>query len=381
MTAKKIMGIIALVIVGGIGLFALSCDNKNTRTFMWDDQVAELTGKHLDSWLRQAPFDNELKLQEEDKVVLTNAKQVFPFIGRYYNAVEELRTDGTSSDTAIYQQTEVLFKDAVWGDLFVSATLLYNYEEVFLGNSYVETGNTFFGGLDAATDTHSASLHETSVLARKSRYKTGIYWVSANFNRYLLGFYQQGQLVFETVIPLLGTDTLATLNKLKEVSEKLNLNIPEWENASVEQLQTVDGSTSFWIDPFTGIYLGDYMLNDVHLKTGDTPFVQSNTATKGDHYFSYQSPKGLVELYTALGKTTLSEEDFNKENRGMDSYQYHNQYIFYEEGPSEGYVNGTAKTYFKDSQYLEIHYRHPETDSGAKDQVHGILRYIKVRKF
>lgn len=196
-----------------------------------------------------------------------------------------------------------------------------------------------------------------------------------------MGFYQQGQLVFETAIPLLGTDTLTTLNKLKEVSEKLNLNIPEWENASVEQLHTVNEPTSFWADPFTGIYLGEYMLNDVHLKTGDTPFIQSNTASKGDHYFSYPSPKGLVELYTALEKTTVSEADFNKENREMDSYQYRHQHIFYEEGTSEGYVNGTAKTYFKDSQYLEIHYRYPETDIGAKDQIHGILRYIKIRKF
>ncbi len=362
-------------------LFVLSCDNKSTGTFVWDDQVAELTGKHLENWLRQAPFDNELRLQEDDKVVLTNAKQVFPFMGRYYNAIEELHADGTPSDTAIHQQTEILFQDSVWGDLFVSATLLYDDKEVFLSNSYVETGNSFFGGVDALTDTHSASLHETAILAKKPRYKTGIYWVSANFNRYLLGFYQQGQLVFETAIPLFGTDTLATLNKLKEVSEKLNLNIPEWGNASVEQLHTVNEPTSFWTDPFTGIYLGEYMLNDVHLKTGDTPFIQSNTASKGDHYFSYPSPKGLVELYTALEKTTVSEADFNKENREMDSYQYRHQHIFYEEGTSEGYVNGTAKTYFKSSQYLEIHYRYPETDSGAKDQIHGILRYIKVRKF
>src|SRR5690606_26026392 len=166
-----------------------------------------------------APFDNELRLQEDDKVVLTNAKQVFPFMGRYYNAIEELHADGTPSDTAIHQQTEILFQDSVWGDLFVSATLLYDDKEVFLSNSYVETGNSFFGGVDALTDRHSASLHETAILAKKPRYKTGIYWVSANFNRYLLGFYQQGQLVFETAIPLFGTDTLATLNKLKEVSE------------------------------------------------------------------------------------------------------------------------------------------------------------------
>lgn len=361
-------------------LLVTSCDSRNTRTFIWSDDTAELTGQHLEDWLRQAPFDNELKRQNQDKLVLTNAKQVFPFMGRYYNAVEELRRDYTADDTVIYQQTEVLFQDSLWGDLFLSATLLYDDDEVFLRDLYVETGNPFFGGAETAMDTHSASLYETSVFAKKTTYKTGIYWASANFNRYLLGFYQQGQLVFEIAIPLLGTDTLATLNKLKEVNDVLGLNIPEWENATVEQLRQADEPKSFWGDPFTGIYLGDYMLNQVYLKTGDTPFTESNAKMQGDHYFSYQSPKGLVELYTVLQKTDVNEADFDKANRKKNSYQYSYQRIFYEEEPSAGYVSGTASTYFKNKQYLEVHYRYPETDNKAKEYVHDVLRYIKVHK-
>lgn len=362
-------------------LFVMSCDNNHPKEFVWNEQIAALTGKNLDDWLRQAPFDNELKKREKDKIILTNAKQVFPFMGRYYNAIEELHEDHTPSDTAIYRQTEVLFQDPVWGDLFLSATLLYDDQEVFLGSSYMETGNSLLDGTGDVTETHSASLYETSVLARHNSYKTGIYWVSANFSSYLLGFHQQGQLVFEAAIPLLGTDTLATLNKLKEVNEKLNLNISEWANASVEQLHTVEEPKYFWTDPFTGIYLGEYMLNEVYLKTKDTPFIQINTAPKGDHYFSYQSPKGLVELYTKLQKTDAEEADFNKTYQKTDSYQYGHQQVFYEEKFSEGYVIGTAKSYFKDNQYLEIHYRYPESDGEAKIQIHDILKYIKVNKF
>lgn len=214
-----------------------SCSSNNKKDFVWDEDVAAFTGKNLGNWLRQAPFGNELKQHEDDKVVFTNARQVFPFMGRYYSDTEELREGYTENDTVIFRQEEVLYKDPEWGDLFLHATLLYDGREVFLNNSYSQTGNVIFGGMDAAMDTHTASLYETSVFNKNDRYKTGIYWANTGLNRYLLGFYQQGQLVFETVVPLVKSDTLATLNKLKEINKKINLNVPQWENASVQQLR------------------------------------------------------------------------------------------------------------------------------------------------
>src|SRR5699024_411549 len=89
---------------------------------------------------------------------------------------------------------------------------------------------------------------------------------SANYQNYLLGFYQQGQLVFETVVPLRGGDTLATLDKLKEINQRLGLHIPEWENAEVTGLQKVKQPKTFWQDPFLGMYPGEFG-NDVYLKT------------------------------------------------------------------------------------------------------------------
>src|SRR5690606_37181743 len=169
----------------------------------------------------------------------------------------------------------------------------------------------------------------------------------------LLGFYQQGQLVFEGVVPLLGIDTLATLDKLKEVNKSLGLNIPEWENADVAQLQKVDEPTTFWQDPFTGIYPGEFA-EDVYLKIKDNPFVRDDQPRKGDYYFSYRASGGEVSLYTTMQPTELSKEDFTKKNKKLDSYWYSGDDIFYEEHPNDGYIIGTAKTYFKGQRYLEI---------------------------
>lgn len=356
-----------------------SCSSNNKKDFVWDEDVAAFTGKNLGNWLRQAPFGNELKQHEDDKVVFTNARQVFPFMGRYYSDTEELREGYTENDTVIFRQEEVLYKDPEWGDLFLHATLLYDGREVFLNNSYSQTGNVIFGGMDAAMDTHTASLYETSVFNKNDRYKTGIYWANTGLNRYLLGFYQQGQLVFETVVPLVKSDTLATLNKLKEINKKINLNVPQWENASVQQLRIADLPKSFWKDPFIGIYPGKYLSNQVHLKIKNTPFTQNRPAPKGDYYFSYPSPNGLVELYTVLKDTNMDEATFNKTHQEIiKGYRYRNRYIFYTEELSGNHINGTAKIYFKDKRYLEVHYHYPETDHEAKIRIHDMLKHIKT---
>ncbi len=362
-------------------ILLVSCDRPTriTKEFVWNEDVKELTGGNLYTWLQKAPFNNELDRHKDGAVVITNAKQVFPFKGRYYNAIEELGRY-YSTDTVIFRKTEILFRDSLWGDLFLHATLLYDDQEVFLNDTYQEVGNPFFGGAEAVRDMHSSSLSETAVVARHPRYKTGIYWASANYQNYLLGFYQQGQLVFETVVPLRGGDTLATLDKLKEINQRLGLHIPEWENAEVTGLQKVKQPKTFWQDPFLGMYPGEFG-NDVYLKTKDTPFVSDDRARKGDYYFSYPSEGGDVFFYTMMQQTELSKEDFNKTNKKMTKYQYSNNDIFYEEHPESDYVSGLAKAYFMGNQYLEIHFGYPETDSKARQHVHDVLRYIKMLNY
>lgn len=358
-------------------ILLVSCDRQTqfTKEFVWDEDIKELTGGNLHTWLQKAPFNNKLERTGDDVLMFTNARQVFPFKGRYYNAIKELDRY-YSDDTIVFYQTEILFQDSFWGDLFLHAALLYDDQEVFLNDSYYEVGNPIFGGAEAVRDIHRSSLYETSVVAKHSDYKTGIYWASANYKDYLLGFYQQGQLVFETVVPFRG-DTLATLDKLKEINKRLGLHISEWENTEVIDLQKTKEPKTFWQDPFLGIYPQKFG-NIVYLKIKDSPFVKDNKARKGDYYFSDPLKDNDVFFYTTKQQTELNKEDFNIENDKMVRYQYFNNSIFYEEYSENGYVNGLAKIYFMDNEYLEIHFGYPESDREARRYMHDVLKHIKI---
>lgn len=102
--------------------FLSSCDffSSSNKDFQWNDEVATLTGKDLKSWLRNAPFSNELK-GNDNEVMFSNAEQVFPFLGKYYNSVERQTKNYSDPEAGhIYQTETILFQDPHWGDLFVN---------------------------------------------------------------------------------------------------------------------------------------------------------------------------------------------------------------------------------------------------------------------
>lgn len=364
-------------------LFVLAaCNSEKTKKFVWEKEIAQLTGKNLDKWLRQAPFSNELKQTDENKLVFTNAEQVFPFMARYKNAVGELRETYNDPENPVYQKKTVLYQDPEWGDLFVNATLLYDDQEVFLDRSYSTPGNVILGGPDAAMDIHRATLSETAVFARTSDHKTGIYWVRTSGKDYLLGLYQKGRLIFETVIPLRATDTLATLFKLNEVNEKLGLHIAEWKDATIQQLKPANTEETFWEDPFTGIYMDKRStLNKVHLKIGDTPFRLARKAVKGDYYFSYDTSEGKIALFTVLKNTNQDGEGFDEEHKQLNSYELQGQILYYKEEQVKGLIKGVARTYVGQGQFLELNFEYPQTDLEAKAYIHGVLKNIKIFRY
>ena len=370
---------IFLFIISTIVFF--SCSDQGSKDFNWVPKVAEITGKDLESWLRKTPYQNELKNDNENEFVITNVEQVFPFMNKFNNDIGPVNTTIATTDTIIYEQKHLIFQDPVWGDVFVSGTLLYDDEELFLEQSSNSTGNPFFGGVEASGDIYSSTLYETSVQAKHDDYKTGLYWADANSKVYLFGFYQQGQLVFEAVVPLLGSDTAAAINKLGEINKKLNLNIPEWENVSSSALRVNDDPKTFWNDPYVGLYMNEYTMDQVYLKTKNTKLELAKQKEKGDYYFSYQVPQGLVELYTELKPITQNEAEFNKANAKQSKYLNGPQQIFYDEQSSGNFVQGIAKTYTKDNKYLELHYSFPEKDEEARKTVHDILKYIKIFKY
>lgn len=353
--------------------------NAGTRNVDWPTDIAELTGKDLGGWIRQVPFSNELLQDDEDKIVFTNAEQVFPFIGRYYNAIGELEYSPQHPDNPIHQRETVLYRDPDWGDLFVNATLLYEPQEVFLNQYYSERANVIFDGADAATDSYGAALIETGVFADTDGYKAGIYWAETPDRRYLLGFYQNGQLVFEAAIPLRASDTAATLAKLNEVNENLGLGVTEWQQATVLQLRPADTRVTFWKDPFVGIYPEErYLLNKVQLKIKDTPFQLVPQAVKGDYFFCYDTPTGEVELFTVVKDTGDDRNAFDNAHQDLTAYESNGQHVYYEEQETGRRAKGVAKTYFGSGQYLEINFAYPSDDPRARVEVHGVLKHIKV---
>ncbi|SEG71898.1 hypothetical protein SAMN05421877_11556 [Sphingobacterium lactis] len=362
-------------------LFMFTACNSSKKSFSWDKEVAELTGKDLEEWLRKAPFSNEITKTDKDEFVVTNAKQVFPFIAGYYSPIQEINQMKDVEDTVIYDHAEIIYKDPTWGDLFLTATLLHNDEEVYLSESYSESGDALFGGTDALFDSYSAYLHETAVKAKHPTYKTGVYWADAADKSFLLGFYQKGQLLFEVAVPIKGSDTLATFNKLLEVKKSLGLQIPEWDKASFADLQVVETPSTFWKDPYYGLYLGEHLIDEVYLKVKDTPLTLQKTPVKGDYYFTYNSGKGKVELYTQLKPTDQQEPEFNKDHDKLPMYQNLAHKIYFDEKKNGAQVEGIAKVYFKNNKFLEISYQYPEGDEEAKKVIHGVLKYVKLLKF
>ncbi len=74
-------------------LIALASCNKSTqikKEFVWNEDVKELTGGNLYTWLQKAPFDNEVNRGGDGVLVITNSRQVFPFKGRYYNTIKKV---------------------------------------------------------------------------------------------------------------------------------------------------------------------------------------------------------------------------------------------------------------------------------------------------
>ncbi|RAV27880.1 hypothetical protein DN748_16605 [Sinomicrobium soli] len=373
-----------LVSVLTVTLAFSSCNTGNSgKKFAWDPGIAELTGKNLGQWLRKSPFSNELQQTDADKIVFTNAEEVFPFMGRYNNAVEALNYayDGTGT---IYREETVLYQDPEWGDLFVNAVLLFEDGEVFLKDHYSATGSPVFGGVDAVMRTNSSSLRETGIYGTyDGNRKNAVYWALTGGTRYLLGFCQKGQLVFEVAIPADKGDTLAVLDKLKEVNRALGLDITDWETAITADLETRDTRETFWKDPFQGIYFtSESMRDEVRLKLKDTPLKPSERPFDGDYSFEYPSPGGKVVLYTLKKETGKDETSFKEELQELPSYTNGLNHIFYEEEEQvQDRVRGVAKTYCRNNTYLEIHYEYPASDEEARTVIHGVLKYVKVSKF
>ncbi len=361
--------------------FLTSCDffSSSKKDFQWNDEVATLTGKDLKSWLRKAPFSNELK-GNDNEVMFSNAEQVFPFLGKYYNSVEQQKKNYSDPEAGqIYQTETILFQDPHWGDLFVNAALMYNNDELYLNDSNIETGDPMFEGKDAVFNTYHGGLMETSVHSKAQDTKNGLYWGSNSTKVYLLAFYQKNNLAFEVAVPLIGQDTLATLNKLKEVNTALGLNVPEWANAQLKDLNPLDKNGTFWKDPFQGFFAVDYFIQTVFLKILDTDFKEEQSSSDEDiHQFSANNNGGTAKFSVKTAPSTLNFEDFEKKYKDLAHYEYFHKKVYYEEKESGNEVQGKAYAFYSKDKVLEFEFSYPKNNPELKKQMHSILKYVKI---
>lgn len=372
-----------------VGLFLLllfvGC-SESARDFNWQEDNAELTGKDLKAWLRKAPFENELKAPEGQSILMTNAQELFPFIGVYHNKVEELNGLG-DKDNMEYAKELLIFQDPKWGDLIVTASLLYDTEDIYLNEAHSSSANPILSGMDPIESLgvyYSSRLTETGFVNRKPGHTQALYWADANGRTSLLGFMQRGNLLLEAVIPVLNQqDSLATWNKMKELANSLGLPADSWQSATADQMTPQESKTSFWKDPFVPIIRKTPLaLPSVYLKLADTPFQeQEDSGAKNLYHFAYTGKMGPVDLKIQLKDVDMFEEDFNKKNKDITHYTYKHQQIFYTEKAASGRIQGTAMAYAKDKQYLELTYSFPENSAEDKACVHDVLKYVKIMKF
>ncbi|UII26842.1 hypothetical protein LVD15_26715 [Fulvivirga maritima] len=357
------------------------CDSKKKK-FEWTDDIAAITDKNIRQWLRKAPFDEEWDphANSGDNLVTTNEKQVFPFLGGIYNEEGRLRSTGDGRE--VFTDETVIFKDPEFGESFVHAALLYDPEEVFMSSFYSETGNVLMSGADAIHESYRADLTETSVYANENRYKTAIYWVYSGYQSYLMGFYQQGKLVFQVAFPC--NNHGKGLAKLKEVSEKLGLKIKEWEAAGEDDLEKTEDKQSFWKDPYYGIYI-DGFFPQMSVKIKNTPYKKyKNQIAKEegvDYLFGYVNEDGEHKLSFSMKEISVTREQYEKEMNEVNVLPNENGrgpvYVIKQE-VAGNVIEVEAETYFKDDKVLKISATYPTQDSAANEEINDVLTHLRI---
>jgi len=364
-------------------LLLLNCHNK--KPFEWTDDLKPITGTNLKQWIEKSPFDNlwNSHKNNNDNIVIDNRNQVFPFMGKFKNENNNFKNYKTNGD--IYKEETALFNDSQFGESFVYAALLYNSQELFLQPALSEMGNVAFSGANAINKRYYANLSETKIYNKNKTYKTAIYWVDANRKKYLFGFYQRGQLVFQFGFPCNMNNRSEGLKKIKEINQSLNLNVKEWANAQETDLNINNTPQSFWENPFIGIYHNKYTLPDVQVKTKNTGLKKLNknlSYQKGVDYVFAHKNKQLLISFKRETTTVTAQEFVNKFKHGKQIITNNKDQLFItNEEVKNGQVIMDIETYFKNTSILKIQISYPENDNKAKEQLLDILNNLKIQKF
>jgi hypothetical protein len=367
-----------------------SCTNE--RDFEWTEDLQTMIGEDLNGWLRKSPFNGEWNPTEDDKDVISfdNSRQVFPFMGGFKDENSHYRDyfGHSLSKSKVYQVEKIIFKDSQFGESFVYAALTYDGEELFMRPSYSESGSPVFS-TDFMSESHDASLSETMISEKNDSYKTTIYWVDSNYQLYLCGFYQKDKLVFQFAFPCTIGNKSKGLEKIKEINLTLGLNIKEWENSIVDDLEINKTPQSFLDDPFVGLYNEGYFSPKVEIKIKNTGFQKWNEKYAKEEGFDYIFTDFQKEYKISFKREVISlaedKYDRNWERRKpieiISRDEGRGQLFITDKQEVDGQIILKGETYFKDSSILKIEGSYPGSDSEAQELFSDILSNLKVHKY
>ncbi|MBL3658621.1 hypothetical protein [Fulvivirga sediminis] len=371
--------LIAILLILVMGM--QSCDS-NEKEFEWTDDIANITNKNIHQWLRKAPLGEEWNpyADNENQAVITNEKQVFPFLGGFYNEEGKLTSSGDNRD--IFIDETVIYKDPELGESFVHAALLYEPEEAFIKDFYSEMGNVLMSGVDAIHESYQADLTQTQIFNKNKTYKTAVYWVHSGYHTFLMGFYQQGKLVFQLAFPCV--DKERGLAKLQQVNQSLELNIKEWEAAEAKDLEKTKKAQSFWEDPYYGIYLNN-LVPQMRVKIKNTNYkkYKSQIAKEEgvDYLFGYVNGEGEHKLRFSMKELAVSKEEYEDEMTDFNVLPNENGigpvYLIKQEIDGN-LIELEAETFFRKGKVLKISATYPTQDSAANKEINGVLTHLHI---
>jgi len=358
----------------------LSCDTK--KKFTPIETTNSIVGTDLKEWLETAPFNGlwDPTATSDGDYVLTNVDQVFPFIEKYKDATGSFTLHAVNSEI-IHEKHTTVFKDHTYGECVVHASLLYDYQPLFMPSGMSVESNIAFDGINNLNQRYYADLKETKAVDIQPNEKSILYWISANNTRYISGFYQKDQLVFQFAFPF--KDSISSIEKIKDLNTTMRLHVPLWQSVTTDQLVINNEPISFWKDPFVGLY-NERFIPNLQLKLRDTEYKEIPSSDDG---YDYAFAK--AELFSTLSFKTsssaLNKLDFIVRMEDLKHDVVYNEY----EDPvfitidqiTETSRTIVAQTSFKDDQILEIKATLPANDDNAHKEFMNILRFIRIRKY
>lgn len=375
---KKFLHILVFLITAL--LLLLSCDTK--KKFTPSEATNSIVGTDLKEWLETAPFNGlwDPTANSDGDYVLTNVDQVFPFIEKYKDATGSFTLHAVNSEI-IHKKHTTVFKDNTYGECVVHASLLYDHQPLFMPSGMSVGSNIAFDGINNLNQRYYADLKETKVADIQPDEKSILYWINANNTRYISGFYQKDQLVFQFAFPF--KDSISSIEKIKDLNTTMRLHVPRWQSLTTDQLVINNEPISFWKDPFVGLYR-ERFLPQLELNLRHTDYEEISSNDDGyDYAFAKAELSSTLSIKTS--SSSLKKLDFIARMEGLKHDVVYNEY----EDPvfmtidqiTESSRTIVAQTYFKDDQILEIKVTLPAGDENAHKEFMDILRFIRIRKY